>query len=45
MTEQSANIIAVAWRVVITALVVLGRLALDRLSVRGQTRRVRRRVR
>jgi len=41
MTETNPNVIAVVWRVVIAACVVLARLALDRFAVRGQARRSR----
>lgn len=42
MTEPNPNVATVFWRIVIAALVVLTRLALDRFSVRGHTRQTRR---
>jgi hypothetical protein len=39
MMETNSNVIAVVWRVLIAACVVMGRLALDRFAVRGQLRR------
>lgn len=45
MSEPNANFVAVAGKVIIAALAVYARLALDRLSFRGQSRRSRRRGR
>jgi hypothetical protein len=42
MTDASANLIAMVWRIVIAALVIAGRLALDRLAFRGTVHRQRR---
>lgn len=42
MTEANAHVIAVLWRIMIAALVIAGRLALDRLAFRGTIRRHRR---
>ena len=42
MTEANANFIAMFWRIVIAALAIVGRLALDRLAFRGTVRRQRR---
>jgi hypothetical protein len=41
MIEPSANVVSVAWKVVIAALAIGARLALDQLSFRGHSRRRR----
>jgi hypothetical protein len=41
MIEPSANVVSVAWKVVVAALAIGARLALDRLSFRGYSRRTR----
>jgi hypothetical protein len=42
MTDSNPDVPTLVWRVVIACLVVLARLALDRLAIRGQPRRSRR---
>jgi hypothetical protein len=42
MTDASANLIALLWRIVIAGVVIAGRLALDRLAFRGTVHRQRR---
>jgi hypothetical protein len=42
MIEANAHVIAVLWRVVVAALVIAARVALDRLAFHGTIRRRRR---
>ena len=42
MTDATATVIAMLWRIVVTGLVIAGRLALDRLAFRGTVHRQRR---